>query len=629
MTLSAPPSTSTAPGYAQPLERDQSIAAPRSDQAIAGAAFGWVAALALGALFTIVLCAAAFAQHNAYSTGRQDLEIYTQVIWNTAHGRPFETTLLKTNQNHLAEHLAGAVLLLAPIYALVPDPRLLIGVQQLFLGLTGLPIYAWARARLGGTVAALALTAAFYVSPALASIALDDFHPVALTALPLGLAAYWLFTRRTAPGLAMSGLAIAFEEEAALVVAGLGLALLIARQWRVGLALLVAGALWLALAAFVIMPRFHTPSTLPSEAANRSVGHFQEVRSNPQVVLERVTGERGADALKRLLLPTAGIPLLAPQVLLADVPSFLALFLQDRDDTFRRHWAAAMLPILWMASASGLARLPRGPARAIGLSVVLGATLVSYRMDSPLPGGGLYDPARFERGERAAILDQLLARVPPDTRVAASANVVAHIANRSGVYVFPPGDHYAEAIERQARRPNFYILDLFDPGTQRIAALDRLSPLLARPAYAVWSPGHKAVLLMDRPPDPGIESGAIFDEKILLRGYQVRREGQALELELQWQKFREVRGRYDREIEVMDASGRRIQRQEDMPLGSIFDLNKWQINQVIVDTLRINVPQGESVDGWRARVVWVTSEKRGEVRVNDGSTAVEIPLGGR
>ena len=36
------------------------------------------------------------------NTGRFDLEIYTQVVWNTGHGHPFQTTLLKTNLSHLA-----------------------------------------------------------------------------------------------------------------------------------------------------------------------------------------------------------------------------------------------------------------------------------------------------------------------------------------------------------------------------------------------------------------------------------------------------------------------------------------------------------------------------------------------
>src|SRR5688572_1890884 len=119
----------------------------------------WITAIGGSLIFIITLYWFAQAQHSAYSTGRQDLEIYAQVIWNTANGRPYETTLLKTNRSHLAEHLSGAVLLLAPLYKLAPSPMLLIGIQQVALGLAALPIFAFARVRTGSAGIALVATA--------------------------------------------------------------------------------------------------------------------------------------------------------------------------------------------------------------------------------------------------------------------------------------------------------------------------------------------------------------------------------------------------------------------------------------------------------------------------------------
>ena len=59
--------------------------------------------------------------HAAFSTGRFDLEIYAQVVWNTAHGQPFATTLLKTNLNHLAEHVALVLIPLSWGYRVWPS----------------------------------------------------------------------------------------------------------------------------------------------------------------------------------------------------------------------------------------------------------------------------------------------------------------------------------------------------------------------------------------------------------------------------------------------------------------------------------------------------------------------------
>lgn len=584
----------------------------------------WIVAGAMCAVFTLVLTTFALAQHSAYSTGRQDLEIYAQVIWNTANGRPYESTLLKTNRSHLAEHLSGAILLIAPLYKLLPTPALLIVIQQVCLGLAGLPIFAFARAQTRSVAVALVVTAGFLSSAALASIALDDFHPVALTALPLGMCVYWLHTGRHRAALAMALLALFLEEESALVVAGLGLMLAAQRRWRTGLLWFALGTTYLALAVFVIMPRFHLEQTIPDGAPNRSVGHFRELLTRPAVLTDRLFGERGRDAFTQIMLPTGGLALLQPQLLLANVPSFTALFLQDRDDTFRRHWAAPMLPILWMAAASGIGRLGSGRARLAACTVVVAASVAGFRLESPLPGGGDYDEAQFERTERSEILDDLVSRVPAEARVAASANVVAHLANRAGVYVFPPGDHYADRLERQARKPNAYVLDLFDSGTQRIAALDRLSPLLLEPPYAVWSPGHKAILLLDTAPEPPGGRTATFDDKILLRGSAVRDTPRGIELELQWQKYQPIRGRYARQITVVDEAGRSVDKQDDMSLSSVFGLNKWLLGQVIVDTYRVRPPVGATQ--LTARVAWVTRDKQGPIEVNDGSRFVAIPL---
>src|SRR5215208_61667 len=58
-------------------------------------------ALFLGGLFFLTISALAVARHQAFATGRHDLEIYSQVTWGLANGAPFSTTLLRSNTLHL------------------------------------------------------------------------------------------------------------------------------------------------------------------------------------------------------------------------------------------------------------------------------------------------------------------------------------------------------------------------------------------------------------------------------------------------------------------------------------------------------------------------------------------------
>ncbi|MBA2448913.1 MAG: DUF2079 domain-containing protein, partial [Chloroflexi bacterium] len=90
------------------------------------------------------------AEHATYNSTSRDIGVYLQVLWNTGHGQPFSTTLLESNRIHLAEHLAPLLALLAPGYAVAPDPRWLLVLQQASLALSAVPIYLLARRLLGG-----------------------------------------------------------------------------------------------------------------------------------------------------------------------------------------------------------------------------------------------------------------------------------------------------------------------------------------------------------------------------------------------------------------------------------------------------------------------------------------------
>src|SRR4029079_4093609 len=96
-----------------------------------------------------------------------------------------QTTLLANNRLHLAEHLALVLLPVAPLYALIPSVSLLLLLQTTFVAASGLAVYWFAYRRLGSGLALL-ITAAYYASPLLGEIALDNFYPITFAALPLG-----------------------------------------------------------------------------------------------------------------------------------------------------------------------------------------------------------------------------------------------------------------------------------------------------------------------------------------------------------------------------------------------------------------------------------------------------------
>jgi uncharacterized membrane protein len=345
----------------------------------------------IGLGYWLLISWIAIAEYDTYNSTSRDLAVYLQVIWNTAHGQPFVTTLLEHNRLHVAEHLAGFIPVLAPLYRIVPDPRVLLTIQQAALTLTGIPVFLWARHRLGAGWAAL-LTTCYFAMPTLTEVALDAFYPVVFTALPLAFSAYLTLRSRPAAACALGLIALPIEEEAALVAAGIGLVMLTrtgSRRW--GLILSAVALSWIVVAATVVMPRFHDPTTL-SSAGNRTVGHFNMLRTDPWQLVGDLVRRRLPLAAEWLLLPTGGIALAGPQALAMAVPELGALLLADNEGRYRRHWVAPALPIIWLATISGVARFEAGRVRRIVVGIVALGTIASFVIDSSLPGGGDYEP---------------------------------------------------------------------------------------------------------------------------------------------------------------------------------------------------------------------------------------------
>lgn len=441
-------------------------------------------ALALGLLFFVLTTAITWAEHRAYNSTSLDMAVYTQLVWNTANGHPFETTLLLQNRLHLAEHLAFLLLPLAPLYAVVPRVELLLLLQQAGLALSGWPVYWLARRRLRPPLALLVL-AGYYAMPTLAEVALDAFYPIVFTAVPLGWAAALALAGR-ARGAALLGLlALLWEEEAALLAIGIGLYLLLhsGPGRRIGLALLLSGGGWLGLGETLAMPHYGQPSTM---AENRPAEHFGQLRSQPlawlgTVALNRIEPDglrasglfRGrsqpetcaeagrCSALRWWLYPTGGLALLSPTTLLMNAPAAAALLLADKPGRFRRHWAAPLLPVIWLATAIGLARLGRwrcGPALGAGLLVL--SAVVLYALDSPLPLGSQYEAGDVVPNALGADLARLDAMIPDGASVVASRRGLAHLANRRELYAFPPKDYAPDLWPPSPGLPDYALVDL-------------------------------------------------------------------------------------------------------------------------------------------------------------------------
>jgi uncharacterized membrane protein len=568
--------------------------------------------IVLGLVWVALASFNSIAELLTFNSTSRDIGVYLQMLWNTAHGRPFQTTLLESNRLHLAEHVAVLLPMLSPLYALRPSPSWLFAAQSTVLALAVVPVYLLARGRLGGVLLPTLFVAGFFLMPAVTEIGYDAFYPVTWTALPLGFATYFLLTDRPRPGAALALLALPMEEEAGLAVLGLGLLLLLRRGRRLlGAALTGLALLWLGLVALVVMPRFHEPSTLPSSGENRTIEHFALLRQHPIETLEDLAVQRAPRAARWLLAPTGGLPLLAPQVLVVDAPQAATLLLADKGERFRRHWAAPMLPSIWLAAIVGYAALRGRRLRLLGIGLMIAGTVVTYRLDSNLPGGGDFDPADVAWSERAEQDAYVVARVPPGASLVASRRFLGGVADRAELYVFPPS--YLGRLWPPERRPQTYLLDLTNDGT-REALIGRQSPLRASRPYAIWTAGPDALLLLERAPEPS----RVLDRDlagIRLRGLDLARSGALLELTAHWQATAKPDQALSRVVSVLDARGNVLAAATGTALDELLPTDQWPPGQVVIDRARLELAPGMPD---RVRIGWVDERGAGDT--------IEVPI---
>src|SRR2546425_7240103 len=149
--------------------------------------------------------------------------------------------------------------------------------------------------------------------------------------------------------------------------------------------------------------------------------------------------------LVMLVVPLAGLPLLAPEVLAVALPPLLSNLLStsEMQYTIRGHYTAALTPILMAAAVVGSRRAAvwveeRGWHPRAVLAAMATTSVIASMTFSPLPWS--QDPfarKQFWDVNPRPAMAAIAARIPPDASVSAANHVGAHLSLRNAIYPFP------------------------------------------------------------------------------------------------------------------------------------------------------------------------------------------------
>ncbi|MDJ0754323.1 MAG: DUF2079 domain-containing protein [Ardenticatenaceae bacterium] len=408
-----------------------------------GQSYRWP--LLMIALWTAVLATYAVLRHDRLNSSVFDFGIKSQVIWNTYQGDWFASTI--EVEHYLGDHVQLIFVLLAPLFALWEDPRVLLLVQSLLLGLAGLPLYRIARRKLQDDHLALIITAAYLLYPTVGFVNRFDFHPLTFVIFFFFLSYDLLEIKK--PGWASVVLALALftREDVGFTIGFFGLYLaLVHRRWKFGLLWGAVGWGWFLFTIFGIIPYFRgaTSDSLGRYAwLGGSVSEMVETLfRRPGVVIDHLFGEPlRRRFLLMIFLPVGFLALLSPLTLaiglpvvaynlLSDVPSQSSIYFQ---------YISPLIPFLFIATVEGIAKLQRwlpfSPSRSrllVGVWLLL-AVGISWALENPFTtpiNDPFYPVYGLERLSDRAAFDEAVSLLPADAPVSTMMAYGPHVALR-------------------------------------------------------------------------------------------------------------------------------------------------------------------------------------------------------
>jgi uncharacterized membrane protein len=399
--------------------------------------------LALATLAAVGYAAGSVFRHGRFGSNAYDLGLYDQSIWGFSR---FDVAIAHTiarEETLIGGHFQPLLFLLAPLYWIWSDPRMLLGAQAVLLAAASVPLYAWARVRLG-TLPATLFQLAFLVFWGVVAGNLFDFHAVSLAAPIVSATLYALLTRRTRLLLVLVALGLLARENLGLTFAAIGLyAAAVQRRVLLGAGIAAVSIAWFVVAIKAILPAI----------SGRRYAHwyYGQLGSGPlQAAWKLVTDPLESArlfftphvkrvALVNLFAAWLALPLVSPLLLVA-IPSLAERFFADRPELWAQgfHYSIVVAPILAFAAIDTTARIvgrvdpSRAPlvASAIAATVLCAGLYFTFVRLRPLDELGRYTSAAH-----AAEISACLQTIPTDASVSATSALVPHLAQRRAIYL--------------------------------------------------------------------------------------------------------------------------------------------------------------------------------------------------
>lgn len=596
--------------------------------------------------FFVLTCTLSLLRYQALRTA-DDLVIYSQVVWNTWHGRPFYNTMLYFSQNYLGNHFTPILAFFVPIYMLWTDPRVLLIAQVIASTLVALPLYRFATEKLRTPWAAVLFVMALYLYPALLYQTVIDFHGIALATPVAMLAFYAQLTGRNRWLWATIPWMFLIREDVVLLLIMMGVyAFMIQQRFKLGIILMGLGTVGGFLVLKVLIPSFRG---IGDFYYNHYYGYLgdsfgemvQIILSQPEEILKRLFDGDKLKLLLQLFFPVAFLPLLSPASFILGGSAIAYMLLVDLPFIQVYHigaqYQALWIPFIFIGAVLGVQRLAEwfGP-RWGKQQVALGASGLIFitSLIGNLLWGPFTDATFMEQFQPTAQSEAewgLLAQIPPSANVIADSRFTGALSTRLGIYELGDLPRTHEPIEYLLTddTPVGYPLHapvLFQETEQdgwqvpRFEEIDRVGTVILRQRR-----GEVTATKLSEP--------LIFAEAIALRGATgvgsrlSATPGQPLEIALLWQARQDELPRLKFFVHLMEKRSGAIYRwggKDKEIYDGLFTTDKWQEGAIAGDIFSIDIPPWMAPGQYELQIGVYGAADNSRLSLPDGSSTFTI-----
>lgn len=452
------------------------------------------------AVFAILLGVLSILRHEHYSSHAYDLGLFSQVIYNYSRVGVGDSSI-RGVYNILGDHFTPILVVLAPLYWLWANAKVLLIVQSILLAVSAWPLYLIAKLKLRETAPAFLIAIGYLLFVGIWKAAEFDFHEIAFFPLLFLSAFYFLEIKKYHFYWLFFLLSLLVKEDISAYFILFAVYLIFFRRlYKIGLITLFVSVLYFLGATKWAIPYFAHRSfeyfqfsslgatfgqALKNVLLNPLYVYFTAVA--PAVKMQTILSLFGSFGYLSFFAPIfviLSLPILAGQVLF-DAPSHWELSF---------HYSLAIAPILVLGSIWGADYLANFTSRRnklatyqsiirfLAIFTLFSSLVIAIYAKSPMLN--LLRRTYYVKQDWAKNIDEVVKVIPGDVSVIAQHNIVPHLSERRLIAPYP-NHRSADRIPE----PDYYVFSIFGytfPSSGELEQIDIIKNLLENQKYGLY-----------------------------------------------------------------------------------------------------------------------------------------------